>query len=128
LQIEQINLLQGQGESFKVSGISKQHYIFKSASMKKISVFVILLLIGGCTAEQVEEIAFRKVMEYQLIDECGEDDEECIKAVEEQIEFCMEKSDWRKYVNSDDDDDEMKRFINEFFPCFKDPNGNSYFK
>jgi hypothetical protein len=96
--------------------------------MKKISVFVILLLIGGCTAEQVEEIAFRKVMEYQLIDECGEDDKECIKAVEEQIEFCMEKSDWRKYVNNDDDDEEMKRFINAFFPCFKDPNGNSYFK
>jgi hypothetical protein len=36
--------------------------------MIKYSVFIALLLIGGCTAEQVEEIAFRKVMEYQLID------------------------------------------------------------
>jgi hypothetical protein len=36
--------------------------------MMKYSVFIILLLVGGCTAEQVEEIAFRKVMEYQLIE------------------------------------------------------------
>jgi hypothetical protein len=96
--------------------------------MMKFSVLIILLLIGGCTAEQVEEIAFRKVMEYQLIDDCGEDDKACIKAVKEQIESCMEKSDWRKYVNSDEDEEEMKRFIGEFFPCFKDSNGNSYFQ
>ncbi|RLA08978.1 MAG: hypothetical protein DRQ59_13625 [Gammaproteobacteria bacterium] len=94
----------------------------------KYSVLIILLLIGGCTAEQVEEIAFRKVMEYQLIDDCGEDDKACIKAVKEQIESCMEKSDWRKYVNNDEDEAEMKRFIGEFFPCFKDSNGNSYFQ
>jgi len=96
--------------------------------MMKYSVLIILLLIGGCTAEQVEEIAFRKVMEYQLIDDCGEDDKACIKAVKEQIESCMEKSDWRKYVNNDEDEAEMKRFIGEFFPCFKDSNGNSYFQ
>lgn len=94
----------------------------------KYSVFIILLLIGGCTAEQVEEIAFRKVMEYQLIDDCGEDDKECIEAVKEQIESCMEKSDWRKYVKSDEDEEEMKRFVGEFFPCFKDSSGNSYFQ
>jgi hypothetical protein len=96
--------------------------------MMKFSVLIILLLIGGCTAEQVEEIAFRKVMEYQLIDDCGEGDKACIKAVKEQIQSCMEKSDWRKYVNSAEDEEEMKRFIGEFFPCFKDPNGSSYFQ
>jgi hypothetical protein len=96
--------------------------------MMKYSVFIILLLIGGCTAEQVEEIAFRKVMEYQLIDDCGEDDKACIEAVKEQIESCMGKSDWRKYVKSDEDEEEMKRFVGVFFPCFKDPNGNSFFQ
>jgi hypothetical protein len=96
--------------------------------MMKYSAFIILLLIGGCTAEQVEEIAFRKVMEYQLIDDCGEDDKACIRAVKEQIESCMEKSDWRKYVKSDEDEAEMKRFVGEFFPCFKDSSGNSYFQ
>jgi len=95
---------------------------------KKSSVFIILLLIGGCTTEQAEEFAFRKTMEYQLIDDCGKEDKECIKAVKEQIESCMKESDWRKYVNNDEDEKEMKRFINKFFPCFKDSNGNSYFK
>ncbi len=96
--------------------------------MKKSSVFIILLLIGGCTTEQAEEFAFRKTMEYQLIDDCGKENKECIKAVKEQIESCMKKSDWRKYVNNDEDEKEMKRFISKFFPCFKDSNGNSYFK
>ncbi len=95
--------------------------------MMKYFAFMIVLLIGGCTAEQAEELAFRKVMEYQLTDECGEDNKACIEAVEEQIKACMEKSDWRKYVNNGEDEAEMKRFINQFFPCFKDPNGNSYF-
>ena len=48
--------------------------------------------------------------------------------VKEQIESCMEKSDWRKYVDNDEDEEELKRFIGEFFPCFKDSNGNPYFQ
>jgi len=94
--------------------------------MKRI-VFIFPLLIGGCSAEQTEEFAFRKTMEYQLKDKCGEESKECIKAVEEQIESCMKKSDWRKYLESNEDQEEMKRFISDFFPCFKDSNGNSFF-
>ena len=95
--------------------------------MKKRTVIFILLLLGGCSAEQTEEFAFRKMMEYQLSEDCGEDNKECIKAVKEQIESCMKKSDWRKYLENDEDEEEMKRFISVFFPCFKDSNGNSYF-
>ena len=80
------------------------------------------MLIGGCSAEQAEEFAFQKVMEYKLKDECGEN-KGCINAVEEQIESCMKESDWRKYVKNDEDDEEMERFVRLFFPCFKDPNG-----
>jgi PBP1b-binding outer membrane lipoprotein LpoB len=95
--------------------------------MKKSTVLIISLLIGGCSGEQVEEFAFRKTMEHQLKNECGEENKECIKAVEEQIESCMKKSDWRKYLENDEDEGEMKRFISEFFPCFKDSDGRSYF-
>ena len=95
--------------------------------MKKTALIFIVLLLGGCSEAQVEEFAFRKSMEYQLKDDCGDDNEECIKAVEEQIASCMEKSDWRKYLENDKDEAELKRFISEFFPCFKDANGNSYF-
>jgi hypothetical protein len=41
----------------------------------------------------------------------------------------MKQSDWERYADSDEDRDEeeMYRFVSEFFPCFKDPDGNSYF-
>lgn len=93
--------------------------------MIKNTVIILLLLIGGCSAEQTEKFVFQKVLEYQLKDDCG-DDKECVHAVEEQIEACMEKSDWKRYVENDDDK-ELERFVNLFFPCFMDPNGNPYF-
>ena len=66
-------------------------------------------------------------MEYLLKNKCGEENKECLKAIEEQIDSCMEISDWKKYLDSDEDQEEMQRFIYKFSPCFKDPNGNSYF-
>ena len=54
-----------------------------------------LLLLGlvGCSEAQVEELVFRKTLEYQLKDRCGESDESCIEAVEAQIAECMRQSD-----------------------------------
>ena len=94
--------------------------------MKINYLILMILLISGCSAEQAEEFAFRKTMEYQLADDCGED-KECVKAVKEQIEACMEVSDWRKYVINNEDEAETNRFISRFFPCFKDSNGDAYF-
>ena len=95
--------------------------------MKYIHLFVFFSLLYGCSAEQTEEFVFRKVLEYQLKEECGEENKQCIKDIEEQIETCMNKSDWRAYVKNDEDQEEMQRFIREFFPCCKDARGNSYF-
>jgi hypothetical protein len=94
--------------------------------MTKFSTVVVLLLVIGCSEEQTEEFVFKKTMEYQLKDDCGKN-KDCISAVEKQIESCMEKSDWRKYLKNSEDEEELNRFIKIFFPCFKDPNGNSYF-
>jgi len=46
----------------------------------------------------------------------------------EQIKSCMEKSDWRRYLDNEKDEKELQRFIDQFFPCFRDANGNSYFQ
>lgn len=99
--------------------------------MQAVKIFFMLIavvLLGACSAEQTEEFAFRKTMEYQLIERCGEDDEACIAAVEAQIKTCMAQSDWRKYVRNDEDEAELNRFIRAFFPCFKDADGNPYFQ
>ncbi|QMU60928.1 MAG: hypothetical protein GKR92_04145 [Gammaproteobacteria bacterium] len=93
--------------------------------MRNAIIFT-LLLTGGCSSEKVEEFAFMKTMEYQLNEDCGENDE-CLDAVKQQIKQCMIESDWRSYMDSNEDEEEMMRFIGEFFPCFKDLDGNSYF-
>ena len=95
--------------------------------MNRTCILALSLLIGGCSAEQFDEFVFRKVMEYQLKDECGEENEKCYAAIEAQIESCMKKSDWRTYLDSDGDHAETQRFIRDFFPCFKDENGKPYF-
>lgn len=95
--------------------------------MRLVPILIAVALGGGCSAEQAEEFAFRKTMEYQLKAECGDGDDACILAVEEQIHACLAQSDWKRYVDNPDDQAEMQRFIQAFFPCFKDAAGNSIF-
>ncbi len=90
------------------------------------ALYFLIILIGGCSAEQAEEFAFRKTMEYQLKEDCG-DDKACLKAIEDQIKHCMEESNWRSYLENEEDPVKLQQFIEEFFPCFKDPAGGSYF-
>ena len=84
------------------------------------------LTLAGCSEAEVEEYTFRKVMEYELKSDC-DDDAACIEAVEAQIKDCMASSDWRRYLENEDNEAELERFIYRFFPCFKDASGNPYF-
>ena len=95
--------------------------------MRIILAIAILMTTAACSPQQVEEIVFRKYMEYQVKDLCDEDDRKCRAAVEEQIKSCMETADWRRFLDSEDDEDELQRFIKVFFPCFKDASGKPYF-
>ena len=94
--------------------------------MRFVFAVILLGLLGGCSDEQVEEIVFRKTLEYELRDDCGDDDA-CRRAVSEQIAACMEEHDWRRFMENQDDPEETQRFVYAFFPCFKNPQGESYF-
>ena len=98
--------------------------------MRIILVIVIFVLVCSCNIEQVEEFAFRKTIEYSLVEMCEEEskDKECVDAIKAQIEACMEESDWRQYLENEDDKKEMNRFINRFYPCFKNSQGESFFE
>jgi hypothetical protein len=76
----------------------------------------------------LEELAFRKTLEYDLVKLCGDDDEECISAVKSQLKECMERSDWRRFLQSQEDQIELKRFTSEFYACIVDTDGNPYFE
>jgi len=96
--------------------------------MKIISLLFILLFFFGCSEQQIEEFAFRKTLEYDLIKLCGDDDNACITTVKTQIKRCMESSNWRQYLNDQDNEAELNRFALEFNSCFVDPDGNPFFE
>lgn len=95
--------------------------------MKIIIIPLATVMLMACSDEMVEEIAFRKSLEYNLSELCGAEDKACVQAVESQTKGCMEKSDWRKFLKAKDDPVEKKRFTTEFYACIVDPAGKPYF-
>jgi hypothetical protein len=100
--------------------------------MNRILVIILPTLIlpvflSGCSESQIEEFAFRKTMEHELTELCGETDKACISAVKSQVKDCMVSSDWRKYLKNDESEEEFNRFVTEFYGCIVDSDGNPYF-
>ena len=85
------------------------------------------LFIMSCSEGQVEEFAFRKTLELSLVKAC-EEDQECATAVKSQISDCMEKSDWRKYLQQEESEEALNRFTKTFYSCIVDSEGNPYFE
>lgn len=96
--------------------------------MKQAGILCISLLLMACSQGEIEELAFRKTLEYSLVDLCGEEDKACIAAVESQLKGCMEKSNWQQYLNNDDDEEELKRFSRALYSCIVDEEGKPYFQ
>lgn len=101
---------------------------FQGKIMKTLGIFFISLFLLSCGDGQIEEFAFKKTLEMSLVDLCGEEDKECIVAVKSQISDCMEKSNWRKYMEEEESDAEFNRFTREFYSCVVDANGDPYFE
>lgn len=100
----------------------------KDKLMRIIGILSVLLVLCSCSDEKIEEFAFRKTLEISLVDLCGEENKECIMAVKSQISACMEKSQWRKYLENEDNKEELNRFTKEFYACIVDKDGNPYFE
>ena len=98
----------------------------KGYFVKTIFLLLLFALIAGCSEAQIEEFAFRKTLEYDLVNLC-EDEEVCIAAVKSQIKGCMEKSEWRRYLDDQDNEEALKRFSTDFYACIVDDEGNPYF-
>ncbi len=95
--------------------------------MKKSIVILLFVMLVGCTEQQAEEFAFRKTLEYLLIDLC-EEEKACVNAVETQLKSCLEKSDWRRYLENDEDEAEYQRFTSVLYSCIVDEEGQPYFE
>lgn len=95
--------------------------------MRTLAILFCLLLLTACSAENAEEFVFRKNLEYQLVKLC-DDEEACITAVKTQTKACMESSNWRDFLNNQDDTAELNRFTVAFYGCLLDPEGLPYFE
>ena len=95
--------------------------------MKIIGLLLMSLFLLSCSEGQIEELTFRKVLEYNLVESCGEEDKACITSVKSQIKGCMEKSNWRKYLENEESEEELNRFTKEFYSCIVDSEGDPYF-
>jgi hypothetical protein len=87
----------------------------------------LVLACSACDQKSVETFTFRESLKYTLSKKCGED-EQCKTAVKEQIESCMESSDWETFLHNQDDEKEKSRFLTEFYGCLKDNDGNPLFR
>ncbi len=93
-----------------------------------ISLLFIFLFTFGCSEQQIEEFAFRKTLEHDLIKLCGDNNKTCITTVKTQIKGCMESSNWRQYLNDQDNEAELNRFSLEFYSCIVDSEGTPLFE
>jgi len=97
------------------------------AIMKKLLyISICVFILAGCSEYDVEEFIFRTLVEYDLKEDCGDNDE-CKQVVTDQIKICMEQAGWRNILGNEEDEKVMQGFIEKFHPCFKYKNGNSLF-
>lgn len=95
--------------------------------MKALRITMLACLLSACSSDKLEEFVFKQTLEFSLVELC-EGDETCKKAVKEQISPCMEKSDWRTFLNNEDDEAELARFTQSFYSCIVDGEGDPYFE
>lgn len=93
-----------------------------------VSLLLTVLMLLSCSEGQIEELAFRKTLEYDLVKLCGKEDKECIKSIKTQTKSCMEKSNWRAYLEDQENEEELIRFSSKFYACVVDSKGNPYFE
>lgn len=96
--------------------------------IKKLLVIFFLLVLSGCDARQLDELVFREVLRFNLKDACAKENEACRVAVKEQTQGCMDKSDWRKFLNDKDNKEESNRFKKAFYACLVDAEGKPFFE
>ena len=96
--------------------------------MWRWAMVLVTLVLGGCSDGSVEEFAFRKTLEISMAEMCGENSPACLEAVEEQTGPCMKQADWRRYLDNDQDQQELERFTTAFYACIVDADGNPWFR
>lgn len=86
-------------------------------------------LLAGC--DNAVNYAGAQYLKMSLKEVCGEDDPECIAAVDTQFDTCQEKykDDWAAYMeaNPSKEDELLATYSTNMYGCIVDKDGNPYF-
>jgi len=98
--------------------------------MTKLSLVLGTLLLLShphAIADEAADVA-AKTAKAGLKEVC-EDDKECLKAVDEQFDTCLKKSDFKKYINASPAEQERYMVSTRayLFSCIVNRNGEPYF-
>lgn len=97
---------------------------------KTILLVMFVMAVAGC------DKAMQKItgvyIKSSMTDLCGEEDEDCIVAVDEQYGSCETKyeSEWSAYMNagSSVEDDLLDEYMSKLYTCVVDKDGDTYFE
>ncbi len=98
-------------------------------SQKYFVIALSVLCLLGC--DELISKAGTEYLKISLKDACGEDDNACISAVEEQFDSCHEiyENEWNEYMDSSlsEEDELLEKYSSNMYECIVDENGDAYF-
>lgn len=92
-------------------------------------VLLVPTFLAGC--DQALNKVGAEYLKISLKDTCGDEDPDCIAAVDTQFDSCHSKyeQDWNNYMNSSSskEDELLEIYSKGLFACIVDQDGDSYF-
>jgi hypothetical protein len=94
----------------------------------RIVVGALLLLVYPYAIADLADDAAAKMVKSSLKDVC-EDDKDCLKAVDQQFDACLRKSDFKKYMDASpaDEDKYLDSTFKYLYSCIVDADGDPLF-
>lgn len=100
-----------------------------STSVKIIIAMFFVVFLSGC--DNAINYAGSRYLKMSLKDVCGEEDKECIAAVDEQFDPCHDKykADWDAYMEASESEEDvhLERYSTSMYGCIVDKDGSPYF-
>lgn len=101
-----------------------------NAIVKFAAILFVSVLFAGC--DQLSNKAGAKLLKVSLKANCGDEDTDCIAAVENQFDSCQSnyEKEWNDYMNASasKEDELLEIYSLKMCGCIVDENGEPYFE
>lgn len=95
----------------------------------RLALLVTTMMFAGC--DQAITSMSGEMIKQGMVETCGEDDQPCLQAVENQFGACQQKYQvqWNAYMNAptEKEDELLDTYMNNMYDCIVDEKGEPYF-